>query len=169
MRYTRWFVGFLLALLCASGALAQPLLKPGLWEITSQTTIDGKAMPNMQDMFKNMPPAQRKQMEAMMAKQGVGMGAGGSNAVKVCMTPEHARQALTQQPQGTQNCNQQAIQQIANTMKYSFICTNPKTQGDGAATWNSDNTQFTTKVTGDESPSFSYDETRKRCPSPVTS
>jgi Protein of unknown function (DUF3617) len=140
------------ALLCALGSgtvMAQPLLKSGLWEITSKTTLNGQAMPNMGDMLKNMSPAQRKQMEAMMAKQGVSMpsaAADGSTTAKVCMTPQHIAQGALTQPGGTQNCSQQAVQQIGNTMKFSFVCTQPAAQGEGVATWNSDNTQFTNKV-----------------------
>jgi Protein of unknown function (DUF3617) len=130
----------------AASVAAQPLLKSGLWEISSQTTLNGKAMPTMQDTMKNVPPEQRKQMEAMLAKQGLSVGAGGSAAVKVCMTPEHVRQGALTQPQGAQNCNQQAMQQIGSTLKYSFVCNQPKAQGEGIATWNSDNTQFTNKV-----------------------
>jgi Protein of unknown function (DUF3617) len=139
------------AILCALGcssALAQPLLKPGLWEITSKTTLNGQAMPHMGDMLKNMSPAQRKQMEAMMAKQGVSMpaaNADGATVSKVCMTPEHVRQGALTQPDSVRSCSQQAVQQIGNTMKYSFACTNPKAEGTGEATWSGD-TQFTNRV-----------------------
>src|SRR4051794_26771635 len=68
-----------LAAFC-TGASAQQNMKPGLWEITTNMkSASGemeKARAQMQQQMASMPPEQRKQMEDMMAKQGMKMGAG---------------------------------------------------------------------------------------------
>ena len=47
-------------------------------------------MAQMQQQMASMTPEQRKMMQDMMGKQGVGIGAGGpcGMSVKVCMTKE---------------------------------------------------------------------------------
>ena len=55
------------ALWLAATASAQQI-KPGLWENTSQMGgAMGAPMAQMQQQMASMPPAQRKQMEAMLA------------------------------------------------------------------------------------------------------
>ena len=131
----------LLLLLGATGALAQ-FTKPGLWEI--QTRMGGnpqmdQARAQMQQQMANMPPAQRKMMEDMLAQQGlnVGVDKDGGMAVKVCITPEMAaRQALPTQTEG--DCKTQLGARTGNTMKMSFVCTNPPSSGEGAYTFRGD-------------------------------
>ena len=50
------------------------------------------AMAQMQQQLANMPPEQRKMVEQMMAKQGLGMG-NKANSVKVCISKEQAERA----------------------------------------------------------------------------
>lgn len=115
-------------------------LKPGLWEnsFTMKSTSGGmeKAMAEMQAQMAKMPPEQRKMMEQMMAKQGVGMGPKG-NTVKFCMTPEDAaRQEL---PAADGNCKQKITRRSGNTLAMSFTCTgNPPSTGEGEYTVVSD-------------------------------
>ncbi|GAB3477562.1 hypothetical protein [Polaromonas eurypsychrophila] len=86
-------------------ALAQST-KPGLWEINHKmggSAEMDQAMAQMQQQMAGMPPAQRKQMEDMLAKQGMSMGpsAGGGISMKVCMTKEMAeRNEMPQALQG---------------------------------------------------------------------
>jgi hypothetical protein len=77
-------------LFISSVALAQSNTKPSLWEITSKMSSPtnpqmAKQMEEAQKMMASMPPAQRKQMEEMMAKQGISMSpaAGGATAMKL--------------------------------------------------------------------------------------
>jgi len=141
MRVTAHLVCSSLLLLGATGAFAQST-KPGLWEI--QTRVGGnpqidQAMAQMQQQMASMPPAQRKMMEDMMAQQGVNIGAGkdGGMAVKVCITPEMAaRQELPTQTEG--DCKTQLGARTGNTMKVSFICTNPPSSGEGTYTFRGD-------------------------------
>jgi hypothetical protein len=123
--------------LAALGASAQSM-KPGLWE-NSFTVKSGsgqmeKDMADLQKQMAAMPPEQRKQMEQMMAKSGVGMGAAG-NSIKVCITPEDA--ARMDLPQKDGNCKQEITQRSASSIKFKFVCAgNPPTTGEGEATFN---------------------------------
>ena len=128
---------------CSFSANAQTM-KPGLWEIT-QTMKSGSAEMNsamaaMQDQMAKMSPQQRKQMQEMMAKQGVNidLGAGGGAAkpgemtVKMCLTQAMIDQNQTapQQP----GCTHTQSPRLGNTWKISFTCTKPASSGEGQTT-----------------------------------
>lgn len=121
-----------LALLATAPAFAQDI-QPGLWSIENKMGGNPeleKAMAQMQQQLAAMPPAQRKQMEAMMGQSGMSMGAGGAMAVKVCITPEMAsRQEMPKQTEG--DCTSKIDSRSGNTMKFSFSCTNPVSSGEG--------------------------------------
>ncbi len=127
----------------SGAAFAQISTKPGLWEMTSKMSSPtnpqmAKQMEEAQKMMASMPPAQRKQMEEMMAKQGVNMsmGAGGATVLKLCITPEMAARPPVEQRQG---CTYKFSQSGA-THNYSFQCTNPPGDGEGQVTFvNADN------------------------------
>lgn len=140
MRVSRRLTCLLATSLMAGAAMAQSI-KPGLWEIESQMggspEID-QAMAQMRQQIANMPPAQRKMMEDMMAAQGVKMGQGGAGmTVQVCITPEMAaRQEVPVQTQG--DCTSKIDSRSGNTMKVSFSCTNPPSSGQGTYTFRGD-------------------------------
>lgn len=129
-------------LVCATAASAQSI-KPGLWEM--QHKVGGnaqmdQAMARMQKELANMPPAQRKQMEAMMGQQGMTMptaGAGGGMAMKVCISPAMAaRSELPSQNEG--QCTSTVTSRSGNTMKMRFTCQNPPSSGEGTYTFSGD-------------------------------
>lgn len=125
-----------LAAACA-GASGQTL-KPGLWEMTSKMGGNPemeKAMAQMQQQMASMPPAQRKQMEEMMAKQGVQMGtsAGGGMNVKMCLTKEMVERNEIGATQG--DCKTTMQPRVGSTMKMSFVCTTPPSSGEGEFTF----------------------------------
>lgn len=128
----------LLATLSAP-ALAQSI-QPGLWAMENKMGGNPemeKAMAQLRAQLAAMPPAQRKQMEAIMGKSGVSMATGGAMAVKVCITPEMAaRQQMPTQTQG--DCTSKVDSRSGNTMKISFTCTNPVSSGEGVYTFESD-------------------------------
>lgn len=137
------------ALALATGASAQTT-KPGLWEITNKMQSSSgemeKAMAGMEKQLAGMSPEQRKQMQDMMAKQGVSMGpsAGGGMSVKMCITKEMAeRNELPQQQQG--DCKTTQSPRSGNTMKFSYVCTQPPSSGEGLMTFNGD-TAYTMKM-----------------------
>jgi hypothetical protein len=129
-------------------AMAQST-KPGLWEINNKVGGSAemdKAMAQMQQQMAGMPPAQRKQMEDMMAKQGMSMGAGagGGMSVKVCMTREMVERNEIAQPQQG-DCKSTASPRVGNTQKISFSCTQPPSSGEGQITFTS-NEAYTMKM-----------------------
>lgn len=138
-----------LTLALATGAHAQST-KPGLWEInTKMHSASGdmeKAMANMEKQMASMPPEQRKQMQDMMAKQGMSLGAsgGGGMSMKTCLTKEMAeRNELPQQQQG--DCKTTQSPRSGNTVKFSYVCTQPPSSGEGVMTFNGD-TAYTMKM-----------------------
>lgn len=117
-------------------------LKPGLWEVSNNMKISSgemeKGMAQMQAQMSAMSPEQRKMMEGMLAKQGVGMGAGaaaggpGVMLLKMCITKEMAERNEIGGREG--DCKSSYSPRTGNSMKYSFTCTNPPSSGQGEFT-----------------------------------
>jgi hypothetical protein len=142
---------------CTAGLLIaqQPALaqssKPGLWEVKHKmggSAEMDKAMAQMQQQMASMPPAQRQQMQDMLAKQGMSMGAGagGGMSMKVCMTKEMIeRNEMPQAQQG--DCKSSASPRVGNTQKISFTCTQPPSSGEGQITFTSNEAYTMNMVT----------------------
>lgn len=121
----------------AGAVLAQAQrLKPGLWEHTGQMQGDKQieaAMARMQEQLARMPPEQRRQMEAMMAQGGMGMG-GAPNSMRICVSAEQA--ARDEMPMTERNCKQTRMTRSGNTVKFAFACEGPNpTTGEGEYTF----------------------------------
>lgn len=119
----------LLALALPAGAQS---MKPGLWEINNKMSggqMDAQ-MAEMQKQLAQMPPEQRKQMEAMMAQRGMRMapGAGGGMTVQMCMTKEMVDR---NEVPTRENCTSTQQKKSGNTIKVAFTCTNPPSSGEG--------------------------------------
>ncbi len=125
-------------------------LKPGLWEVnTRMQTGSGemeKALVEMQQQLAAMPPEQRKMMQDMMAKQGVGMGAGGPGAmsVKLCMSKEMVERNEVATHEG--ECKSSYAPRIGNSMKISFVCSRPPSSGEGQVSFVSPEV-YTSRIT----------------------
>ena len=125
----------------AGGAQAQQKMRPGLWEhhirMKTQSGQMEAAMAEMQQSMANMPPEQRKQMEQMMAQQGVSVGPKGQT-VKACITKEQAEADEIPQREG---CTQKVQRIDASTTKISFSCKGspdePPSSGEGTVTMQS--------------------------------
>ncbi len=111
---------------CAMGSGHAQSMKPGLWEHKVVTKSDSgvmeQAMAEMRKQMASMPPEQRRQMEAMMASQGMAVDASGQT-IKVCLTPEEAKQVDI--PLADDDCKQQVVQRSGNRMKVTFQCSGP--------------------------------------------
>ncbi|HEV8689090.1 MAG TPA: DUF3617 domain-containing protein [Ideonella sp.] len=125
-------------------ALAQPMkLQPGLWEQTmTMKTASGEMeakMAQMQQQMANMPPEQRKMVEDMMARQGVGMsGSGRNTTIRMCISAEQAERA--EMPQHEGNCKQEMLERSGGTVRYKFSCTGEHpTSGEGEYTMTNPN------------------------------
>ncbi len=85
----------------------------------------------MREQMASMPPEQRQQMEAMMARQGVQM-APGSKGVRMCMTREMVERNDVSGQQG--DCRTTQQRRSGNTLKVAFACTNPPSRGESEVT-----------------------------------
>lgn len=135
MRITSSIAAAVLAAACLPAAAQS--LKPGLWEMHNKMGGNpqmDKAMADMQKQLASMPPEQRKQMEAMMARQGVQMaaGKGGGMAMKVCMSKE---QAERNEPPMQDGCKITNLQRSGSTTKMAYSCANPPSTGEGEFTF----------------------------------
>ena len=113
-------------------------IKPGLWEVTSKlggSAEMDKAMTQMQQQMASMPPDQRKQMEVMLAKQGMNMsGAPGGMLTKTCMTKDMVeRSQMPVQTQG--DCTSTTSSKTSTGMKFKFTCASPPSSGEGQYTF----------------------------------
>ncbi|MCY1163426.1 hypothetical protein D9M73_32770 [compost metagenome] len=129
------------ALAFAAPAIAQTM-KPGLWQSTNKiggSPAMDQAMAQMQQQMANMPPAQRKQMEDMLARQGMSMGgaSNGGMGMKMCITREMIeRNQLPIQQKG--NCTTTISDKTRSSMKVRLTCTDPPSSGEGIYTFQGD-------------------------------
>jgi hypothetical protein len=108
-------------------------IKPGLWEIQQKAAVDGKALPDMNEMLAQVPPEMREQVAAMMAKNGAGMT---NKGVTICITPEQAAsQQYGSDPES--ECQMSDIKQDGNVTHMKIQCSKPKGQGETTVTRNS--------------------------------
>jgi Protein of unknown function (DUF3617) len=135
-------VFFFAAIVLFAASSSAQTMKPGLWEVTNKVggspEMD-QSMSQMQQQMASMPPAQRKMMEDMMAKQGVQMAgtAGGGMVAKMCVTKEMAeRNQVPVQQQG--NCTSSTSNKTSTGMKIKFTCTNPPSSGEGEFSFSGD-------------------------------
>ncbi len=129
--------------LLAAHAFADSGMKAGLWEVkTLKQMVDGQdmkaqmaaAQAQMQQQMASMPPEQRKQMEAMLGRQG--MGAGGGGTMRMCISEEMAkRDTPVVDPEG--RCQPAKMSRSGNTMRYEIDCTvdGRRSQGKGESTF----------------------------------
>ena len=128
-------------LLACSAALAQTRPTPGLWEYTSRMGGNPEmeaAMAKMQAQLAAMPPDKRKQMEAMLAQQGVSMpgsAPGGGMIVKACITAEQASRDDIALPPDSR-CKLTSQSRSGNTLKFAMACSAPREgTGEGEVTF----------------------------------
>lgn len=122
MKIQRLCSCLLLALL-ATSANAQKIT-PGLWEHTVTMKSRGgemeAAMAQMQEQLARMTPEQRKQMEAMMGGQGMGMMAGKPTTVRTCITAEQAARDEMAPPD--KQCTLVSKERSGKTLRVKFAC-----------------------------------------------
>lgn len=90
-----------------------------------------KAMAQVQQQMDSMQPEQRKQMEAMLAKQGMSMSAApGGMLTKMCLTKDMVeRSQMPVQTQG--DCTSTTSDKTSTGMKFKFTCASPASSGEG--------------------------------------
>ncbi|WP_306482000.1 DUF3617 domain-containing protein [Limnobacter sp.] len=133
-------LGAVLFVLSAQFAFAAEV-KPGLWEMEFDAQGMGPEAQAAMKQMESMPPAQRKQMEAMMAQMGVSMGAK-AGSVRFCITPEQAK-ANDVPVQDDGDCKNKVLSRSEKSMKVEFKC--PDTQGTATVSFLSP-TLYETKI-----------------------
>ena len=103
----------------AANAHAADKLKPGQWEITTYSDVNG-----MKTQMTKPSPEQQKQME----KAGVSMPTttpDGGVVMKSCMTKEQAARGPTPKPPDIpgHKCEQTDVKQSGNTTQWKMACT----------------------------------------------
>jgi hypothetical protein len=147
-RAARNFLLPVIAVAVAVGIAHAQSIKPGLWESKSKMTGSPEmeaAMAQAQKQLAAMPPEQRKQMEAMLAKQGMGSSQGkdGETVTRICMTKEMVDRKAP--PAMQPGCTATASKFEGNKQTYGFSCPG-KGAGEGVVTFRSD-TEFHTAMT----------------------
>src|SRR5690606_8129967 len=105
------------ALAAATGVAAAQEINPGLWEIhTQMSSPDGSnpLMAQLQERFKDMPPAAREMMEQQLAAMGVGLGAG-TVTLRNCVSPEQAKAGPIHEDQLDGDCKYTKVQRKGDT------------------------------------------------------
>ena len=109
-------------------------LQPGLWEIGNRVQSGSgemeEAMAEMQKQMADLTPEQRKIMQDMLAKQGVGMTTNGPAGVsmRICLTQEMLDRNEIAPQQG--DCKSSYGARTGNSMKISFVCAKPPSTGE---------------------------------------
>lgn len=125
-----------LALLAAVQAHAQTTIKPGLWEMNNKVKTGNaqtdQALGLAMQQLANMPPEQRQQMEAIMARNGVSMpkqSGDGGMLLTACVTPEMA--AKKEIPLNQKGKCSSKQEQVPGGLNIAFSCTDPASSGKG--------------------------------------
>jgi|GEM_PF-4133979 len=126
-----------------TSALASVIMKPGKWRLETQMSTEGKAqvdpMAKMREAMKDMTPAQRKQMQDMMAKMGksnpdmpkVGFD---PNGMTICYTKEMLEGDLgLKKQQEDQKCKVSDFQKSSTKISMKFKC---EDGASGDSVWN---------------------------------
>ncbi|MCM2353772.1 MAG: DUF3617 domain-containing protein [Pseudobdellovibrio sp.] len=96
-------------------------LKPGLWEVETTTSVNGKthdSQGQMQEMMKKMTPEQRAQMEKMMGSKGMGFG---DKGMKVCHTEKSmSDEALVHDPKS--KCKITDKKDLTDGVRFNVQC-----------------------------------------------
>lgn len=125
-RAALWFA----ATACCATAAAQSI-QPGLWELKTRMAHSDpatqKAMAQAQQQLAAMPPAQRKQMEAILGQQGLALDGQGGMRVQSCVTAEMANRFDV--PTQEKGCKNTQLNRSGDTMTLGFECQDPHLVG----------------------------------------
>ena len=137
-------IGTLLTLSLAAAWAEAPPIKPGVWEITTDSrSVNGKVMPDMSskmaEQMQKMPPEVRAKMEAQMKARGIQMApAGGQMGVRMCITKDMLDKNQWQKTDG--HCENTGQSHSGSTWTWQFKCTQPPSEGKGSTTFQSSDT-----------------------------
>lgn len=133
----------LVLFMASAGALTAtaqeaPPIKPGLWQVHSERTVDGQKAPPIATGLDKLPPEARKQVEAMMKQRGVDMSGGGGD-IKLCLSKESLDQNLwlgRQEKVGPHACKTDILSRSSSRWTWHSSCPDPQSETDGEALFN---------------------------------
>lgn len=116
-------------------------MRPGLWEMNSKVQAGSSqtatALVEAQKQLANLPPEQRKMLQEMLARQGMGMALSGDGVkLTYCMSKEMAERR--ELPTGQQGKCTSTSTPTATGMNVSFQCAEPPSSGTGQVTLQGD-------------------------------
>ena len=102
--------------------------KPGLWERTTTTTMEGAAVAPSIDLSK-MPPERRAKMEEMLAARNDGKPRTATH--RSCVTPEMLQKwdHFTQDDNEKSRCERKVLEQSSSHFKMTTVCEGGKSTG----------------------------------------
>lgn len=125
----------LVGLIATSAAHAQTV-QPGLWETRTQITPASAqargALALLQQQIPNLPAAQRQQLDALMARQGLTLQGNGVVRSSSCITPQMAERLELPVHQG--DCTTVLTGRSASGFAFQFQCARPAVRGAGEVT-----------------------------------
>ena len=134
-RLALYAITFMAAATSAMPAQAHTV-QPGLWETRTQITPASSqargALALLQQQIPNLPAAQRQQLGALMAKQGLSLDGNGVVRSKSCITPAMAERLELPVHQG--DCTTLLSGRSANGFAFQFQCSKPALRGEGEVT-----------------------------------
>jgi hypothetical protein len=113
----------------AGGVLAASLdAKPGLWERTATTQMEGTPVAPVADPSK-LPPDRRAQVEQMMMARTSTTPT--ASVLRQCVTPEMLQQwdAFAREDRDDSACTRTVIDQSARNIRMSMVCAGGKETG----------------------------------------
>lgn len=113
-----------------SQAQTAPPIKPGLWQVTPQRSVNGAPPTDMADRFKGMSPQVRQKVEVGMKARGMAP-AGPGGQLRVCFTKEFLDRGHWQAQ--TANCKTESNVRTGSHWAWHTTCTAPASETDGDA------------------------------------
>jgi hypothetical protein len=115
-------------------------MKPGLWEhsftMKSQSGKIEKALGDMKKQMATMSAENRKMVEEMMAKRGLGLSGEKATSVKVCISKEQAEKMEFPNNQNGK-CKNEIVKRTSSKVEMKFSCDgSPKSDGTAEFTLN---------------------------------
>lgn len=105
---------------------------PGLWEFRHHLESTGASslpaeIAKLAASIHELPPQLRVVVEQQLAAVGLGVGQGG--ALRICVSPERAREGLIREGQTEGSCTFTDVRRQGNRLSGKVACSTPPSQG----------------------------------------
>jgi hypothetical protein len=117
----------LLAASCSSAALAKQIqLKPGLWQINSQTSLYGQVVPNVNAVLAVGPVALQNHVQNMLRQNRIRID--GNGVATICVTAQQIAENHFANDQGS-GCTVGKGRRANNNIHFDISCEAPRGSG----------------------------------------